>query len=146
VIDRPPTTETRRALDSALRYFKEAAPKHTADEEESLFPRLRQTHAPEMESALSSLDRLDNDHRWAAPLHSRVDQLGSQYLSTAQLSDNEVNEFRTSVTRLVAMYKEHIGIEDQIVFPLATRILSGNDKSEIAAEMAKRRNVAAAQS
>jgi Hemerythrin HHE cation binding domain len=30
--------ERRRALDLALRYFREAAPKHTADEEESLFP------------------------------------------------------------------------------------------------------------
>ena len=41
------TEETRVALESALRYFREAAPKHTADEEESLFPRLRQMHLPE---------------------------------------------------------------------------------------------------
>ena len=33
--------DERRALDAALRYFCEAAPKHNADEEESLFPRLR---------------------------------------------------------------------------------------------------------
>ena len=31
----------REALEAALRYFREAAPRHTADEEESLFPRLR---------------------------------------------------------------------------------------------------------
>ena len=37
VIDRPLTKETRAALDSALRHFREAAPKHTADEQESLF-------------------------------------------------------------------------------------------------------------
>jgi len=37
VIDHPLTEETRAALESALRYFREAAPKHTADEEESLF-------------------------------------------------------------------------------------------------------------
>ena len=47
VIDRPLTEETRPALESALRYFREAAPKHTADEEESLFPRLRQMHLPD---------------------------------------------------------------------------------------------------
>ncbi len=46
VIDRPLTDEVRAALDSALRYFRESAPKHTADEEESLFPRLRQLQAP----------------------------------------------------------------------------------------------------
>ncbi len=35
------TSEQRTALETALRYFRDAAPKHTADEEESLFPRLR---------------------------------------------------------------------------------------------------------
>jgi len=31
LIDRPLTEETRVALESALRYFREALPKHTAD-------------------------------------------------------------------------------------------------------------------
>jgi hypothetical protein len=46
VVDRPLTEETRAALETALRYFREAAPKHTADEEESRFPRLRQIIFP----------------------------------------------------------------------------------------------------
>ena len=37
VSDEPLDDETRHALELALRYFREAAPKHTADEEESLF-------------------------------------------------------------------------------------------------------------
>ena len=32
------TSEERTLLSTSLRYFREAAPKHTADEEESLFP------------------------------------------------------------------------------------------------------------
>ena len=48
VIDRPPAEDTARALESALRYFGEAAPKHTADEEVSLFPRLRQISISEI--------------------------------------------------------------------------------------------------
>jgi len=43
-----------RALASALRYFGEAAPKHTADEEESLFPRLRQIRHAEIQAVFSS--------------------------------------------------------------------------------------------
>ena len=39
-IDSSPEEEVRQSLETALRYFREAAPKHTADEEESLFPRL----------------------------------------------------------------------------------------------------------
>src|SRR5215471_21319835 len=34
------TNEQRVALDTSLRYFREAAPLHTRDEEESLFPRM----------------------------------------------------------------------------------------------------------
>src|ERR1035441_7973585 len=61
VIDLAPAEETSRGLESALRYFTQAAPKHTAAEEESLFPRLRQIHDPEIESALSILKQLEDD-------------------------------------------------------------------------------------
>jgi len=71
VIDRPATEETSRALESALRYFAQAAPKHTADEEQSLFPRLRRIDDPEIRSAFAKLDRLEEDHRWAEPLIPR---------------------------------------------------------------------------
>jgi hypothetical protein len=36
VIDRPANEETSRSLKSALHYFGQAAPKHTADEEPSV--------------------------------------------------------------------------------------------------------------
>ena len=141
VIDRPATEETRRALESALRYFAEAAPKHTADEEESLFPRLRQIHDPEIESAFSKLDQLEDEHRWAAPLHAEVDRLGARYLSTGSLSSTEVGDFRKAVASLASMYKQHIGIEDSLVFPLAARMLPDAEKLIIAEEMAARRKV-----
>lgn len=37
LIDSPLNSGTRSSLESALKYFHEAAPKHTQDEEESLF-------------------------------------------------------------------------------------------------------------
>src|SRR6476659_9324307 len=66
VIDRPLTEEARSALESGLRYFRESAPKHTADEEESLFPRLRQIQDSEIENALASLDALQAVNNLAA--------------------------------------------------------------------------------
>jgi hemerythrin-like domain-containing protein len=141
VIGQPPDEETPRALQSALHYFAQAAPKHTADEEESLFPRLRRLHDPDVELALSQLDRLEADHRWAAPLHSEIERLGMQYLSTGHLAGPEVDKFRASVASLAGMYKQHIGVEDELVFPLAARLLSGQEKEKIAQEMAKRRDV-----
>ena len=141
VIDRPTTEETRRALESALRYFAQSAPKHTADEEQSLFPRLRQMHDPEIESAFSKLDLLEEEHRWAAPLHAEVERIGAQYLSIGSLSSSDVEVFRKGVASLASMYKRHIGVEEELVFPLAARLLSDVDKSAIADEMAGRRKV-----
>jgi hemerythrin-like domain-containing protein len=141
VIDRPPAEDTVRALESALRYFGEAAPKHTADEEVSLFPRLRQMGLPEIDSAFAELEHLEDEHRWAAPLHADVERLGVQYLSMGKLSDVEIEQFQAAVTSLEVMYKRHISIEDELVFPLAARILSGAEKSAIAEEMASRRRV-----
>lgn len=66
-IDCPATNETRSALVSALRYFREAAPKHTADEELSLFPRLRKIDHPDIRSAFTQLDKLEAEHLWAEP-------------------------------------------------------------------------------
>lgn len=141
MIDRPATEETRRALESALHYFAQAAPKHTADEEESLFPRLRQIRDPEIEAAFSKLEQLEQEHRWAAPLHAEVDRLGAQYLSTGNLSSPEVDSFRKAVASLASMYKQHISFEDSVVFPLAARMLSDAEKAAIAEEMASRRKV-----
>lgn len=141
VIDRAATEDVRRALESALRYFSQATPKHTADEEESLFPRLRQIPNPEVAAAFSKLQELEEEHRWANPLHREVEQLGEKYLSEGSLSSQEVARFRTAIRDLRSMYERHIGIEDGVVFPLAARLLSEQDKSAIAKEMADRRKV-----
>jgi hemerythrin-like domain-containing protein len=141
VIDHSPAEETSRGLESALRYFTQAAPKHTADEEESLFPRLRRIHDPEIESAVSKLEQLEQDHRWAAPLHANVERLGTRYLSTGSLSSSAVEQFRKDVANLASMYQQHIRVEESVVFPLAARMLSHADKIAMAEEMAGRRNV-----
>jgi hemerythrin-like domain-containing protein len=140
-IDQPLTEETARALTAALRYFREAAPKHTADEEESLFPRLRRVRNPEAQAALAQLEQLEKDHQWADAVHAEVDRLGQQYLSKSRLSPAEAEQFRTAVVQLGSMYRQHIRVEDDMIFPVADRVLSQTDRSSIAREMAKRRNI-----
>jgi hemerythrin-like domain-containing protein len=141
VIDRPATEDIREALEAALRYFQQAAPKHTADEEESLFPRLRGIANADLASALSKLDALEEEHRWANPLHDRLDQLGAKFLSDGRLSLAEIESFRAAIRDLRAMYARHISMEDTVVFPLAARVLSEEQKAIIADEMAGRRKV-----
>ncbi|MGO8794141.1 MAG: hemerythrin domain-containing protein [Candidatus Sulfotelmatobacter sp.] len=141
LIDRPLTADTRTALESALRYFRESAPKHTADEEDSLFPRLRQLREPEIEAALAALDALEGDHRKAESLHAEVDALGSQCLAQPCLPGKEAERFRHAVNELASIYGEHIRVEDEVVFPAAKRKLSAPQQAAIANEMASRRNL-----
>jgi hemerythrin-like domain-containing protein len=143
VIDRPASAENRRGLETALQYFSQSAPKHTEDEEGSLFPRLRLNKSPEVQSSFSQLDRLEEEHRWAAPLHADIDLLGARYLSVGSLSAAEVERFRNAVASLAALYKRHITVEDSVIFPLAARLLSQMKKRDIAEEMARRRGVEA---
>jgi hemerythrin-like domain-containing protein len=141
VIDRPLTEPTRAALQVALRYFREAAPKHTADEEESLFPRLRQLVHPEIQSAIERLEPLERDHLLAGALHARVDELGEKCLTAGSLSAEEVLVFRESIEKLASIYQQHIHVEDSLVFPLANQALSSAQKETIAKEMAARRQI-----
>jgi hemerythrin-like domain-containing protein len=141
VVDRPLDREAREALDIALRYFREAAPKHTADEEESLFPRMRRIRHPDIQSALTKLEELEKDHRWAAPLHAEVERLGRICLSNGNLSQSEAESFHNAVSNLVVMYQQHIRVEDGLIFPAAARLLPATDQAGIAEEMAARRRV-----
>ena len=139
LLDKPLDTEARSALEASLRYFREAAPKHTADEEESLFPRLRQMRNAELENAIKALDPLEQEHERADALHREVDELGRKCLNGDNLSVNEVKRFRTTVAELASIYSEHIKIEDEVVFPIAGKLLPANEKAAIAQEMAQRR-------
>jgi hemerythrin-like domain-containing protein len=141
VIDRSPTDDTRAAPESALCYFREAAPKHTADEEESLFPRLRQMNLSDVESAVERLEALEHDHVLTASLYTEVEELGQRYLATGRLEAAGVKVFREAIASLVSIYKQHIDIEDNLVFPLAARLLAASDKSAIAGEMAASREL-----
>ena len=135
----PLNDEGRRALNNALRYFREAAPKHTADEEVSLFPRLRALYSEELEFAFSKMDELEKDHQWGESLHAEVDRLGEQYLNSGILPESDAAQFLKAVDELSTMYKRHIGVEDESLFPVAAKVLSSADKLTIAKEMAARR-------
>lgn len=140
-IDKPLANDTRTALEAALRYFRESAPKHTDDEEQSVFPRLRRCSHAEVETALAALDALEQEHRRADSLHAQVDLLGERCVQEGALSPAQALQFRGAVSELASIYKQHIRIEDEEIFPVTARILSPADKQQIAAEMAARRGV-----
>ena len=132
----------RRALEGALRYFETAAPRHSADEEESLFPRLRASEHPEAQAACEALDRLEGDHRVAERHHDAVHALGRQWLEDGALPERDAERLIRHLRELGALYSEHIRLEDQRLFPVAGRALGAAELEAVGREMAARRGVA----
>ena len=129
----------REALETALRYFREAAPKHTADEEESLFPRMRELGDAAAREALARIDALEADHIVAKRAHDLVETLGQKWLATGRLEAAELDEMLASLKELHAIYERHIAVEDTEIFPLAAKVLSKEKLAEVGREMARRR-------
>ena len=133
--------EQRGALDTALHYFRDAAPKHTADEEESLFPRLRRIGSAEVRTLLARIESLEEEHVCADRSHGEVDSLGRLWLRDGRLPPEQSSRLLTVLTQLRDLYRHHIATEDNEVFPAAAAVLSVSDRAAIGSEMASRRGI-----
>lgn len=134
----------RSALATALAYFRQAAPLHTADEEASLFPRLRTLAENGNETArqaLAIMERLEQDHDAADKRHAVIDELGTRWLEHDALGSNETAQLEGELAQLRAFYAAHIAVEDKELFPLAGKILDDAQVETIGREMATRRGV-----
>lgn len=133
------TEDAADALQVSLRYFRNAAPKHTADEEESLFPRMRATGDPRVAKVLAKLEQLEQDHVRAKDLHAIVDELGMRWLHAGALSREELASMGDTLAELREIYVSHIDFEDSVVFHLARDVLGADELVGLAAEMKGRR-------
>ena len=134
--------DEREALEAALRYFDVAAPRHTQDEEDSLFPRLRASADPDARAALARVASLEADHRHADAMHAEAKALSRRWLDAGPLAPAESQRLAEVLRALREMYTRHILLEDSELFPLAARVLDQQQLLEIGREMAQRRGLA----
>jgi hemerythrin-like domain-containing protein len=127
--------ESRAALGKALEYFREAAPRHTADEEDSLFRRLAR-----LPQARAELERLSAEHAAIEALQARADELGRAWLAAGALAQADRAEFESVASELVRRYAEHIASEERVLLPLARERLDPLDLLSIGVEMRMRRD------
>ena len=135
------TPEQRSSLETALRYFRDAAPKHTADEESTIFPRLRASGDPEAKAALARIDALESDHDRADAAHAEVDRLGREWLDGGALPPDAVAKLSERLNELSDLHRAHIAVEEGQVFPIAARALNAADRHAAGREMAARRGL-----
>lgn len=137
----PPNPGQRTILEKALRYFRESGPRHTADEEESLFPHLRRIDSPQIGEVFAKIDRLESDHRWADQQHLEVDSICRRWLDSGVCPQPDFSRLREILNGLLSFYERHIHLEETEVFSAARALLSESGKQSIGQEMAQRRGI-----
>ncbi len=124
------------AIEAALRYFSESGPRHNMDEEESLFPRLRNLNAA---AVLAEVERLKSEHRHAATHHDQIAELYPRWIRDGSLNPDETTRLQSMTKDLRDLYREHIRIEEEVVFPFAAKQLDRNALASIGVEFKLRR-------
>lgn len=135
------TEEARRALEASLNYFANFAPRHTADEEQSLFPRMRSSKNTEAGKVMAELDRLERDHRRGEAGHALVDRLVHQWLAKGRIDEAQRSRLQRALDELTLMYAAHIHLEERQVFVLASQMLKPEQLRDIGEEMKRRRSL-----
>lgn len=134
---RPLTDEENAAVQSALHYFRVGGHRHIEDEEESLFPRLRQEKRAA--GALKEIDALESDHRAADELHLTVEKLYTTWSQGRALSVEDEQRLHSITQRLKQLYEAHIRVEEDLVFPRAAEVLGVDSIAAIGEEFRERR-------
>ncbi|HWG19863.1 MAG TPA: hemerythrin domain-containing protein [Terracidiphilus sp.] len=141
VVERAPgrslSDEETAAVHAALHYFRVGGQRHNADEEQSLFPRIRAHGSTE---EIGDIGGLEHDHRTADELHQRVDSLYSAWIANDGLSSEQHAELATATAHLKKLYAQHIDLEERIVFPRAKQMLQPDAIAEIGREFRNRRS------
>ncbi len=130
-------TEESTSVQASLDYFRSGGLRHTADEEESLFPRLR---AVLNDTDLAEIAALESDHQKAAQLHAETEDLYTKWMKHGSLHGGNDAKLISITSRLRQLYAEHIKIEETVVFPHAKRALDSPTIEAIGRELHARRS------
>jgi hemerythrin-like domain-containing protein len=122
--------EARGALGSVFRYFETSGVTHTADEEESVFPRLMPRLSEEERAYVVQLEA---QHKEADELYARLRQVPSM--------GEDLADYRRIVARFCALYREHIASENDRLIAAGKRLLSSQELETVSAEMRRRRGI-----
>lgn len=127
----------RQAASAVLKYFEKAAHLHHDDEEQDLIPMLRAVAQGEDAATLQALapvilqDHKDMDALWQ-DLHEQL----------RAIADGSARTLSTSaVQRFSQRYSAHMEREESTMAPMALRLFSPEQMTQLGAAMQRRRNI-----
>jgi hemerythrin-like domain-containing protein len=127
------------AADAAVAHFATPGVKHTEDEEISLFPRLRERGGAGGAEVLAAVREMEAQHRTAERVHADFESLVARMARDGSAEAVHVGLFQELVVATAALYRPHIRAENELVFPVAARVLPAVELQALGAEMRARR-------
>ncbi len=111
----------RRLAGEICSFFDETARPHHAAEEALVFPELLGSGDPEL---MQHVKRLQQDHGW---LEEDWLELAPQLRAVANgQSWYDIDALRSGVPVFTALYREHIALEETVVYPASRRLHHGD--------------------
>ncbi|MCY1022769.1 hemerythrin domain-containing protein [Pyxidicoccus sp. MSG2] len=132
-----PPRERSEAARRLERYFTEALPRHVADEDLSLAPRL--LRAGLSPRGLEALHEMSRQHVDIERLLARLLPTWNALATAPELGPELAAELRQDSMRLAALLESHLLLEEQALLPEARSLLSPEDARAVRAEMRARR-------
>jgi hemerythrin-like domain-containing protein len=128
------STHNARAASDVLRYFDVAAPLHHQDEELHVFPFLRKSNVVAIQTYVN---RVQTEHQ-------RMDEQWSVLRGYLRDFAVDVNAqwsqaFEDCSASFQLLYKEHLSIEEQLLFPALTMRVTPEELENMGVEMQQRR-------
>lgn len=130
-----PPDQIPAAAAAVYRYYSEALPLHEADENESVYPRLRDSD-PSATLAQANQAMVEQ--------HRVIDQIIATLLPQwGQLVQRPARapETASAAEQLEHAWAEHLELEERLIFPALRQHLNPKDRADIRAEMAGRRKI-----
>jgi hemerythrin-like domain-containing protein len=116
VDDNGPDAEARRIATRIVTFFNEQARQHHADEEKRVFPGLLAGGDDEL---VRHVHRLQQDHGWLEEdwleLAPQIEAIAAGY------NWYDLNMLRHALPVFAALYEDHIGLEESLIYPAAKR-------------------------
>ncbi len=128
--------EIRQAAAAVYRYYSVSLPLHEADEEETVRPRLDPVAGERVRHALLAM----------ADQHQGIFELVERLMPLLQLLEQNPGalpqvggEMCSLTTALDEIYRAHMQLEEDVIFPAIREVLPESARAEMLAEMRQRR-------
>lgn len=131
------TDEEIAAVRTAIDCLRVDGARHTADEEQSLFPRLR---AVTISGDSEELRALEVNRRLEDRLRAMVESLYSAWISAGALRPESQLRLQSCTESLKHLSEQHVQVEEQILFPRAQIVLDDQTIAAIGREFRARRS------